>query len=264
MYRLSINDVIDIVIQGPYTNFTDEVIDAYLQVELISNIFVSCWINDKEDEYRSDKVKFVRNVDCSLYSGVLNINMQLITSLNGVKASDAEYIMKMRSCQKVNHQGMINMLNYFLENKKAKKIYICGNFFTHLFHPRDWIFMGHKEDMIKLFDIPFEKNDTCERMGINRNNCSSYMNLFTRPETYIGSYYCSRFDDRVATMVNQQEKYRYDGSPEWGYAKQVSEEVMSKCFKSFPRKGIDLIWPKNNIYKLPFDCNHEEWDEEGF
>ena len=90
------------------------------------------------------------------------------------------------------------------------------------------------------------------------------MNLFTRPETYIGSYYCSRFDDRVATMVNQQEKYLYDGSPEWGYAKQVSEEVMSKCFKSFPRKGIDLIWPKNNIYKLPFDCNHEEWDEEGF
>ena len=264
MYRLSINDMIDIVIQGPYTNFTEEVIDAYLQVELISNIFVSCWDNDKEDEYKSDRVKFVRNSVYPSYSGVANVNMQLTTSLNGVKASKAKYIIKMRSDQKFNHQSMDNMINYFIENKKKETIFICGNIFVHLFHPRDHVFMGYKEDMINLFDIPFEQNDLCQKMGINRNNMSSYINLFTRPETYIGAYYCSRFDDRVVNMVNQQEKYLYDGSPEWGYAKQVSEEVMPKCFKSFPRKEIDLIWPKNNIYKLPFDCNLEGWDEEGF
>jgi len=256
--------MIDIIIQGPYTNFTDEVINSYLQIELISNIIVSCWDNDKHEEYKSDRVKFVRNNNYPSYSGVLNVNMQLITSLSGVEASNAEYVIKMRSDQKFNNQGIVNMINYFLENKQRGKIYICGNYFKYLFHPRDHVFMGYKEDMINLFDIPFEKNDVCQKLGVNRYNCSAYMNIFTRPETYIGSYYCSRFDNRVLKMVNDQKEYLYDNAPEWEYAKKISEEIMRKCFKSFPRKGIDLIWPKNNIYQLPFDYTQEEWSEEGF
>ena len=256
--------MIDIVIQGPYTEFTDEVIDLYLKIDLIDNIIISCWDVDKIEEYKSDRVKFVRNSVYPSYSGVGNVNMQLTTSLNGVKASKAKYIIKMRSDQKFNHQGMDNMINYFIENKKKETIFICGNIFAHLFHPRDHVFMGYKEDMINLFDIPFEQNDWCQKMGINRNNMSSYMNLLTRPETYIGAYYCSRFDDRVVDMVNDQEKYLYDGAVNWEYAKQVSAEVMPKYFKSFPRKGIDFIWPKNNIYYFPFDLNVEGWHEEGF
>lgn len=256
--------MIDVVLQGPYTGFTDEVIESYLNIKCIGKIIVSCWDKDKKQEYESDRVKFVRNDVYPSYPGVLNVNMQLITSLNGVKASDAKYVMKMRSDQKVNHQGMINMFNYFLDNKEKEKIYICGNIFTYLFHPRDHIFMGHKEDMINLFDIPFEKNKTCQQIGVNRYNSSGYMHLFTRPETYIGAYYCSRFDSRVSEIVNDHARYLYDNSPEWKYSKQVSNEVMKKCFKSFPREGIDLIWPKNNIYTLPFDCTNEEWHEEGF
>lgn len=256
--------MIDIVLQGPHTEFVDEIIDSYLKIDSIKNIIVSCWDSDKVQEYTSDRVKFVRNSNYPSYSGVLNVNLQLTTSLNGVRASDSEYVIKMRSDQKFNHQGMVNMVNYFIANKQKDKIFICGNFFRHLFHPRDHVFMGYKEDLINLFDIPFEKNDNCQRLGINRYNCSAYMNLFTRPETYIGAYYCSRFDSRVIEMVNNQEKYLYDGAPNWQYSKKVSEEVMPKCFKSFPREGIDLIWPKNNIYKLPFDVNNEEWDEEGF
>lgn len=256
--------MIDIVIQGPYTDFTDEVIDSYLCIDSIDTIIVSCWDNDKQEEYKSDRVKFIRNNFYLPYSGVLNVNMQLITSLSGVKASDADYIMKVRSDQKFNHRGMVNMINYFLENRERKKIYICGNIFTYLFHPRDHIFMGSKEDMINLFDIPFQENDTCQKLGVNRYNCFAYMHLFTRPETYIGAYYCSRFDERVSEMVKDQAKYLYDNAPEWKYAKEVSDEIMRKYFKSFPRDGVDCIWPKNNIYKLPFDHTNEEWHEEGF
>jgi|TARA_B100000035_G_C20947402_1_gene530383 hypothetical protein len=256
--------MIDIVIQGPYTDFTDEVIESYLNIEKVQNIIVSCWDTDKKEEYVSDRVKFVRNDEYPPYSGVLNINMQLITSLNGVKASNADYVMKVRSDQKVNLQGMNNMFDYFLEDKQKGKIYICGNLYTYLFHPRDWIFMGYKEDMINFFDIPFEVNEICEKKGVDRYNCSMFFHLFTRPETYLGAYYCARFDDRVAEMVKDHKKYLYDRSPEWNYSKQVSDEVMRKYFKSFPREGIDLIWPKNNIYKLPYDCTNEEWHEEGF
>ena len=44
--------MIDIVIQGPYTEFTDEVIDLYLKIDLIDNIIISCWDVDKIEEYR--------------------------------------------------------------------------------------------------------------------------------------------------------------------------------------------------------------------
>jgi hypothetical protein len=257
---------IDIVLQGPYTNFTDEIINSYLNLHFIDKIIVSCWDIDKKEEYQSDRVEFVRNCNYPSYSGVLNVNLQIVTSLEGIKKSQSNYVVKMRSDQKFTHQGIINMFNFFIKNKQNKKIFICGDFFAHLFHPRDHVFWGYKEDMINLFDIPFEINEKCKELGVNRNWATPYMHLFTRPETYIGAYYCSRFDERVKIMVENQEKYLYDGAPEWHYANKVSKYAMLKAFKSFPREGIDLIWPKNNVYGMysgwynPID---EVWDEEG-
>ena len=254
----------DLVLQGPYTDFTDEIIDSYLQLNFVDNIIVSCWENDKKDEYQSNRVSYVRNSEYPSYSGVMNINLQLITSLAGVKASSSNLVGKMRSDQKFNHQGMLNMFDYFIGNKKKEKIFICGYYFSFLFHPRDHVFWGYREDMINLFDIPFEVNDLCQKLGVNRNNAASYMHLLTRPETYIGAYYCSRFDDRVKKMVENQEQYLYDNAPNWQEAKIISKEAMKKAFKSFPRKGVDFIWPKNNIYCLPYDPLYEGWDEEGY
>lgn len=256
---------IDVVLQGPYTDFTDEVIDYYLNLNFISKIIVSCWEEDKKDEYKSDRVEFVRNKNYAPYTGVLNVNLQIITSMGGIKKSQSEYVVKMRSDQKFNHQGMINMYEFFMQNKKNKIIFICGDFYAHLFHPRDHVFWGHKEDMINLFDIPFEVNKKCEELGVNRNWATPYMHMFTRPETYIGAYYCSRFDDRVKAMVDNQEKYLYDKAPEWEYANKVSKEVMPKAFKSFPRTGIDLIWPKNNVWSFlgTYNPRDEVWHEEG-
>lgn len=259
-----IQEKIDLVLQGPYTNFTDEVIGEYLNLSFVNNIIVSCWETDKSDEYQSDRVVFVRNKDYPPYNGVMNVNLQIITSLSGIKKSTSKYVGKMRSDQKFNHQGMVNMFDFFIANIEKRKIFVCGNYFTFLFHPRDHVFWGYREDMINLFDIPFEVNDICQSLGVNRNNAHAYMNLLTRPETYIGSYYCSRFDSRVEVMVDNQEKYLYDDAPNWEYAHEVSKEVMPIAFKSFPREGIDFIWPKNNIYCLPYDPNYEGWHEEGY
>lgn len=255
---------IDIVLQGPYTDFTDEIIESYLQLDFINKIIVSCWEQDKKDEYSSDRVQFVRNNIYPPYSGVMNVNLQIITSLSGIKKSESKYVGKMRSDQKFNHQGMINMFNFFVKHKERKKIFICGDYFAFLFHPRDHVFWGHKDDMINLFDIPFEVNDVCQKLGVNRSNAGSHMHLLTRPETYLGAYYCSRFDDRVKVMVENQNHYLYDNAEKWEESNKVSKEVMPKAFKSFPREGVDFIWPKNNIYTLPYDPRYEGWHEEGY
>ena len=65
-------------------------------------------------------------------------------------------------------------------------------------------------------------------------------------------------------MLDKPQWYLYDGAPRWDEAKKVSDEVMRKAFKSFSRKGIDMVWPRKDIYCFPYDPNYEKWHEEGF
>jgi len=149
---------------------------------------------------------------------------------------------------------------------KNSKIFVAGNFNAYLFHPRDWIYWGYREDLINFFDIPFQVNEECQRLNVNKQKCENngeYFKLFTRPETYLGSYYASRFDERVVKMVNNQSEYLYDDAPKIEEAYAVSNEIMTKLFKSFPRTGINFVWPKNNIWHFPISLQHEIWHEEG-
>lgn len=284
---------IDIVIQGPYTDFTDEIISEYLNLSFVNKIIVSCWekevpstngipVYNKDEIYEHEKVEFVRSIDNLDYSGVLNINYQLVTSLAGLKKSENDLCVKLRSDQKFTPEAMSNMYEFFIENihitkpdinfidsdQTAKgKIFIAGNFNAYLFHPRDWIFWGYRDDLINLFDAPFQVNEECRKLNVNKQKCEQngdyYFKLFTRPETYLGAYYCSRFDARIVEMVNNQSEYLYDNAPRIQEAYHVSNEIMSKLFKSFPRTGINFIWPKNNIWHFPISLMHEIWHEEG-
>ncbi len=256
---------IDLILQGPYTKFTDTIIDSYSTLSFINHIIVSCWESDPQDNSSNSKVKFVRSPKYESYPGPTNVNLQLTTSLAGVKYSNSNYIAKFRTDQLYTLDSLKRMYDYFISNFNSEKIYVCGDIYQYLFHPRDWVYWGCKESMINLFDIPHEKNYVCEKLGINSKNYSYSMHLLTRPETYIAAYYCSRFDDRVKIMLDNQDKYLYDGSVEWTKSHSISKEVMKKAFKSFPREGIEMIWPRKNIlqYCFPFDQGNEGWDEEG-
>lgn len=255
---------IDLVIQGPYTDFTDEVILSYIKLSFVDKIIISCWDIDKEQSVFLDKVEFVRNPLYQKYPGPANVNLQLTTSLAGVKKSKSNLVAKFRSDQLFNLEGIEQMYDFFMSNLQERRIFVVGNHFRHLFHPKDWVYWGYRTDMLNLFDAPHEINETCKEMGIHSGNYSGAMHLLTRSETYIGAHYCSRFDGRVKEMVDREDRYLYDQAPNWNEAKKISDEVTPKYFKSFPRKNIHMIWPKRNIYCLPFDPTNEGWDEEGF
>ena len=284
---------IDIILQGPYTDFTDEIVSHYLDLYFVNKIIISCWegtvpstngihVDNKNQAYCHERVECIRSIDNLDYSGVLNINYQLVTSLNGIKHSKNDLCAKFRTDQKYTHESMTNMYEFFIENihtskpeinflnqdKTAKgKIFIAGNFNTYLFHPRDWLYWGYREDLINIFDIPFQVNEYCKQLKVNKQKCESngdyYFKLFTRPETYIGAYYCSRFDQRIVEMVNNPSEYLYDAAPNIKYAHDISNEIVPKLFKSFSRTGINMIWPKNNIWHFPISLYHEIWHEEG-
>ena len=253
----------DLVIQGPYTDYTDTIINSYLNLPFVRNIIVSCWKSDRPSTDTS-RVKFVRSSAHKEWPGSANVNLQLTTCLAGVQESDAEFVGKMRSDQLFNEDGMINMYNFFVENRGNEKIFVTGNVWELLFHPKDWVYWGSREDLINLFDIPHETNGIAQVMGIDSSNYGQYMNLLVRPETYIGVHYCARFDDRVKKMLDHHEKYLYDSCSNWDEAHKVSMEVTPKAFKCFQRKGIHFSWPRKGINVLPFDPSNEGWDEEGF
>ena len=253
----------DLVIQGPYTDYTDQIIHSYLNLPFVRDIIVSCW---EEDPVREDtsRVKYVRSPAYDGWPGAANVNLQLTTCLAGVKATDAEFVGKMRSDQLFNEDGLINMYNFFVENRGNERIFVTGNVWELLFHPKDWVYWGRREDLINLFDIPPEVNPLAQVMGVNSGNYGNYRHVMMRPETYIGVHYCSRFDDRIKKMIDQPQEYLYDSCSKWNESHKVSMEVTPKAFKCFQRKGIHFSWPRKGINVLPFDPSNEGWDEEGF
>ena len=141
----------DLVIQGPYTDYTDQIIHSYLNLPFVNNIIVSCW---EEDPVRKDtsRVKYVRSPAYDGWPGAANENLQLTTCLDGVQASDAPFVGKMRRDQLFNEDGLINMHEFFINHRwrERNRIFVTGNIWELVFHPKDWVYWGRREDLINL------------------------------------------------------------------------------------------------------------------
>ena len=239
--EVSESEKMDIVLQGKYGEYTDEIIDEYLRVPFVNNVIVSCWDDDRPEHYHSSKVKYVRSV-YPLTPGTCNKNLQITTSFAGIKLCKTKFSAKMRSDQKYNYNSMVNMYEFFMENHIEGNIFVAGMFPSLLFHPRDHIYWGTTENLHQLFDIPLEYNSIIDKVRIGKYELAQYANYLTRPETYIGAHYCARFDDCVKKMLIEPEKYLYDDAINWQDSKDFSDRITPLVFKSFSRKCIDFDW----------------------
>jgi hypothetical protein len=271
----------DIIIQGKYYNFTNELIDEYLKLPFVNNIIVSCWEDDSCSEH-SDRVSIIKNNYPEL-RGNGNVNLQIISSLNGLKRSKSKFSIKIRSDQKYTYDSMMKMYSFFIKNNEKtmsyqyqndrpnNKIFVSGVYPGLLFHPRDHVFWGNTQDLIDLFSIPIDRNDICSLINVPERGLGRYFDCFTRGETYIGAHYCARFDDRINRMILNSADYLYDNSINWNHAKELSDNITFKVFKSFPKSIIDFNWlgkTEWNIPGIPWtlqpyldDCF---WHEDGF
>lgn len=261
--EVSESEKIDIILQGKYTEYTDEIIDEYLRVPFVNNVIVSCWEDDRPDHYRSPKVKYVRSV-YPLTPGTCNKNLQITTSFAGIKLCETKFSVKMRSDQKYNYNSMMSMYEFFMKNHTNDNIFVAGMFPSLLFHPRDHIYWGETKDLYCLFDIPLEYNSLIDKVRIGKYELAEYSNYLTRPETYIGAHYCAKFDDCVKKMLIEPEKYLYDDAINWQYAKDFSDRITPLIFKSFSRKCIDFDWTCKPGFTIQSYLDVCSWHEDGF
>jgi hypothetical protein len=266
---------IDVVIQGKYFDFTQEVVNVYREVPFINNIIISCWENDNiSSSLDAKNIKIIKNKypgNC----GVDNKNLQIVTSLNGLKCSNEEFAIKTRSDQKYTYESLMAMYDFFSKHifDNINKIFVAGVYPELLFSPRDHIFWGTTKNLLKLFDIPLEKNNLIDTVKIEKNDLWKYYDCFVRTETYIGSYYCSNFDNTVTTnkMIYKSSEYLYDNAPNWGTAKQISDSLLKVGFKSFPKNIINFEWLGKWAWNIPGNpwyiksyIDACSWHEEGF
>ncbi len=260
----SLKDKIDIVIQGQYDDYVDELIEHYKKLDFVNNIIVSCWEKDKES-VSLNGVKFIR----SKYPddrGTANRNLQIVSSLAGLKQVTTKYAFKIRSDQKYSHKCMNDMYEYFIKNKesalkfelnkdKPKNSIITGGIFSPFpFHPRDHIFWGHKDDLIDLFNIPLDTPSS--------NEDSNYdVTTNIRTESYIGTHYCSNFDNRLKLFLKEPVKYLYDNCEKFNETLLISDKLTHKVFKSVPSNIIELEWPKYGWTKYRFNSQRERFGE---
>lgn len=248
------NDIgkIDIVLAGHYDEETPKIVESYLNLNFVNNIIISTWKGQYFGGIESDRVKVIE-IEKPL-PGTDNRNLQIASAHAGLQLVSTKYCAKMRTDQRYYDDGMLKMYDYMLHNREFDdQIFVAGIYPNLLFHPRDHIFWGRTFDVQELYNIPLEYNGLADKIKVTKENLYKYYPFFVRNETYIGARYCSKFDETINVMILEPEKYLHDNCGGWNQAHQISQKVVNRAFKSFPREGIDLEWKRKGLDYYPYD-----------
>ena len=236
-------DVLDIVLQGPANSYTLSTAEHYLELNFVNNVIVSCWIDDNV-ETKNPRIKIIKNA-CIENPGPQNCNCQIKTSLEGLKHVTTNFAIKFRSDIRVYLDSMIEMYNFYNKNKDKdltyfnnvnkpnNKIGVLAVYKDFPFHPHDQIFFGNTEDLIELFTIPYSEPN---------KDCYLNFNDIMRAEAYIAVHYFAKFDNKINKFIENKKKYLVDNAPNIDEALELSDRIMDRIFKVFPK--INHEWPK--------------------
>ena len=270
---------IDIVLQGPFNDNVLFISKYYLELDFVNNIIISCWEDDIISESNNDRIIIIQNKK-PIQVGSGNKNLQIISSLNGLKKVETEFAIKIRNDQRYTHESMNQMYCFYEKYKERKlkfyhdeqkprnRICVSGNFAEFSFHPRDHLFWGNREDLIDLFSLPLDTWSITDKIKyIKPEDYSLYYEYFIRSETYLGAHYLANFNRKINYYLLDPKKYLYDNSECYQETKILSDNLTPKVFKSFPREGIDLEWYKYQWETYPYDSQKENfgerWHEDG-
>ncbi len=248
---------INLIIQGPFYNYTDDIIQHYSSLSWVNKIIFSCWENDSDSNYANEivKSKLLAN------NGITNRNAQIVTSLAGLNASNTEYSAKLRSDQKISIDSMNYLYEKMLENKN--KILTLGFYKYFPFHPRDHSFWGKTSELIELFDIKLD-DQVKETLSSPHDSWphKGFYSSYLRTEAYIVAHYLAKKDERVKNMVDNYKEYLTDFASNNLDAILLDKELMPKFFALSSK--IDFEWPKYNLknYHYDFAANYygEFWE----
>jgi hypothetical protein len=243
---------VDVVLQGPITDVTKSIVRRFLSLPFVNRIILSNWVDDKPFHHYSKRVKQIRSEYPQTF-GTNNINLQITSSLNGVREVQTHWCCKFRTDQLYDTQSLWKMWEFFLKHRGDR--ILCGGIYPHLlFHPKDHYFWGSRKQLDELFDIPLEERNLQNRIHIkDRFELSNWYHQFVRAETYIGSHYCSKILPEVKESILNPSNYLYDNSPQWNKSFEISNRITLQRFLPFPKECNGMRWPKLGWVEYPYE-----------
>lgn len=243
-----------IVMQGPLCKKDDMTINTilfYKKTYPFAKIIVSTWNDEaKEDLNKITKLgAIVVTSDKPSDSGFLNVNMQLVNSLAGVKKAKeigCEFAVKTRTDQRVCKpfifDTMISAIKLFPSSSGQKGRIVTlgaggGGMFT-LYFSCDFLYLGYTDDLINVFSAPLDNRDYKEiptNIGIKKSRRENSEMMYP-PEIYILKHYCKD----ILKLSGEDTVKEY-----WN--------VTKNYLICYGMNDVDLMW---NKYNKLYDLNH--------
>lgn len=237
---------IAIVMQGPLikeNNFTLETIKLYKHHFPESLVIISTW--NTEDSKLLDTVS--TDIDALIlnekppYSGISNINFQLVSSYNGIlkaKELGAEYVLKTRTDQRMYAPNIfeyfLNLLTHFQMNISSlqyqRLIGISLNTFKYrMYGISDMTIFGHINDQLLYWNADLDMRHFTETEVRQFNTSLRNFAKWRACEVYIVTEFLRK--------LNRPLHWTLEDS--WN--------VFAEHFIIVDKESVDLFWPK---YKL--------------
>ena len=258
---------VDIIIQGNLWECTVRAAIQYTDLDFVNKVYISTWKDDqiKAKSYPpNSKIHYLFS-DLPEHEGGNNINYQIISSLNGLHASDCESVVKMRSDQIVSNKSMQDMYDFIkeamgkedsssMEPKPLGPIFTLGIQSIWPYHPQDHILWGYREDLLKFFSLPLSTFPSLDPITVFETTL--------RANIYLGAHYFALYDEDAKKHIDNPEIYLLDSAPATPSLKNeevmiTSNKILNKLFKPLPK--INLFWEKyNSGYPYEF---YQGWGE---
>ena len=249
---------IDVIMQGPFFNAMIDNTKRYIELDYVNKVIISTWEDTiiEDDILDDDRVILVRNKYPENYGGG-NLNLQIVSSLNGIKKAESDIVVKMRTDQQIPNSSFKKLYDFYNEHKndetieyldgtkQKSKIFVLGNASQWPYHPQDHMYWGYKQDVIKVFDIPHQSDPPYGQLSLDGTNKEfTYENGRLRGVLYLGIHYYSKFYPKAQEHFDNHKLYLHDDSPKFQEALDYSNSIRETIFRPFPR--IDMYWEKYN------------------
>jgi len=243
--------MVDVIIQGGWWHNVLDNAEGYLELDFVDRVIISTWEDAPvtQDDVTDERIVLIKN-EFPDYIGPGNLNLHLKSALVGIDEANTEIVVKLRSDQKIFDYSFQTLYDFYEAHKnesaskysdgaqQKSKVFITGNGTLWPYHPQDHIFWGHKEDVRRVFDIPFSNEPA---LGPEPIDFSVRTGNFRNP-IYIGSHYYAQFYPEAKKHLQEYKKYLVDDAPNFDKALDFYSGVKDTIFKPFPK--IELWWEK--------------------
>lgn len=213
---------ISVVVQGPIihtNNLTKKVVDSVRKTLVGAEIILSTWENENTIGLVVDiTLKNIAPESFKINEDLINnVNLQIISTREGIKVATKKFILKLRSDVLINNSIFTSYFDkYSKYNPNRNYKLFCNRILAiqyyfrdplkskYLFHISDMILFGNKEDLFNLYDCRIAKEEDLINHTVSTKLTQRIRNS---PEQYL--WICFLNKNGIPAKINYLDEVVY-------------------------------------------------------